>query len=118
MFASERKFKHVSLEALLEILPFNDSNKVYLDLLSPEANIYASTKDFKDYETVVYVKQFLYAGVNEGDYVGWVELKNRDGKVITSSYLVSAETAKANSDESDNVTVFQKFINKIKEGLS
>ena len=90
--------------------------QVSVKLSSPLS--FASTKDFKDYETVVYVKQFLYAGVNEGDYVGWVELKNRDGKVITSSYLVSAETAKANSDESDNVTVFQKFINKIKEGLS
>lgn len=90
--------------------------QVSVKLSSPLS--FASTKDFKDYETVVYVKKFLYAGVNEGDYVGWVELKNRDGKVITSSYLVSAETAKANSDESDNVTVFQKFINKIKEGLS
>ncbi len=79
---------------------------------------FASTKDFKDYETVVYVKQFLYAGVNEGDYVGWVELKNKDGKVITSSYLVSAENAKATEVEGDNITVFQKIINKIKEGLS
>ena len=94
----------------------SQKKQVSVKLSSPLS--FASTKDFKDYETVVYVKQFLYAGVNEGDYVGWVELKNRDGKVITSSYLVSAETAKANSDESDNVTVFQKFINKIKEGLS
>ena len=90
--------------------------QVSVKLSSPLS--FASTKDFKDYETVVYVKQFLYAGVNEGDYVGWVELKNRDGKVITSSYLVSAETAKADFDEFQNVTVFQKFINKIKEGLS
>ena len=94
----------------------SQKKQVSVKLSSPLS--FASTKGFKDYETVVYVKQFLYAGVNEGDYVGWVELKNRDGKVITSSYLVSAETAKANSDESDNVTVFQKFINKIKEGLS
>ena len=94
----------------------SQKKQVSVKLSSPLS--FASTKDFKDYETVVYVKQFLYAGVNEGDYVGWVELKNRDGKVITSSYLVSAETAKANSDESDNVTVFQKIINKIKEGLS
>ena len=94
----------------------SQKKQVSVKLSSPLS--FASTKDFKDYETVVYVKQFLYAGVNEGDYVGWVELKNRDGKVITSSYLVSAETAKANSDESDNITVFQKFINKIKEGLS
>ncbi len=94
------------------------SQKKYVSVKLSTPLSFASTKDFKDYETVVYVKQFLYAGVNEGDYVGWVELKNKDGKVITSSYLVSAETAKANSDESDNVTVFQKFINKIKEGLS
>lgn len=94
----------------------SQKKQVSIKLSSPLS--FASTKDFKDYETVVYVKQFLYAGVNEGDYVGWVELKNKDGKVITSSYLVSAETAKANSGESDNVTVFQKFINKIKEGLS
>lgn len=94
----------------------SQKKQVSVKLSSPLS--FASTKDFKDYETVVYVKPFLYAGVNEGDYVGWVELKNKDGKVITSSYLVSAETAKADSDEFQNVTVFQKFINKIKEGLS
>ena len=94
----------------------SQKKQVSVKLSSPLS--FASTKDFKDYETVVYVKPFLYAGVNEGDYVGWVELKNKDGKVITSSYLVSAETAKADFDEFQNVTVFQKFINKIKEGLS
>lgn len=94
----------------------SQKKQVSIKLSSPLS--FASTKDFKDYETVVYVKPFLYAGVNEGDYVGWVELKNKDGKVITSSYLVSAETAKADSDEIQNVTVFQKIINKIKEGLS
>lgn len=94
----------------------SQKKQVSVKLSSPLS--FASTKDFKDYETVVYVKPFLYAGVNEGDYVGWVELKNKDGKVITSSYLVSAETAKADSDEIQNVTVFQKIINKIKEGLS
>lgn len=94
----------------------SQKKQVSVKLSSPLS--FASTKDFKDYETVVYVKPFLYAGVNEGDYVGWVEIKNKDGKVITSSYLVSAETAKADSDEIQDVTVFQKFINKIKEGLS
>lgn len=94
----------------------SQKKQVSVKLSSPLS--FASTKDFKDYETVVYVKPFLYAGVNEGDYVGWVELKNKDGIVITSSYLVSAETAKADFDEFQNVTVFQKFINKIKEGLS
>ncbi len=94
----------------------SQKKQVSVKLSSPLS--FASTKDFKDYETVVYVKPFLYAGVNEGDYVGWVELKNKDGKVITSSYLVSAETAKADFDEFQNITVFQKFINKIKEGLS
>lgn len=94
----------------------SQKKQVSVKLSSPLS--FASTKDFKDYETVVYVKPFLYAGVNEGDYVGWIELKNKDGKVITSSYLVSAETAKADFDEFQNVTVFQKFINKIKEGLS
>ena len=94
----------------------SQKKQVSVKLSSPLS--FASTKDFKDYETVVYVKPFLYAGVNEGDYVGWVEIKNKDGKIITSSYLVSAETAKADFDEFQNVTVFQKFINKIKEGLS
>lgn len=94
----------------------SDKKTVGVKLSSPLS--FYSTSDFKDYETVIYVKPFLYAGVNEGDYVGWVEVKNKNGKVITSSYLLCDSNADINNAETNDITVFQKIINKIKEGLS
>lgn len=99
-------------------IPVVGSKKKYVSVKLSSPLSFASSVDFVDYETVVYVLPFLYADVNKGDYVGWVEIKNNDGKVIDSSYLLCAQAAQIENNENGNTTVFQKIINKIKEGLS
>lgn len=79
---------------------------------------FSATSDYKSYKTAVYAEPFLYAGVCKGDYVGWVDVVNGDGKVIKRAYLVSTETASAKEITNNGETVFQKILNKIRKGLS
>lgn len=49
--------------------------------------VYKATNDLK---VKCFLPHFLYAGVKKGDYLGWVELQNKNGKVLKRVYLVSS----------------------------
>lgn len=94
------------------------SEKKYVGVELSSPLLFSAAADFTSYKTVVYAKPFLYAGVLKGDYVGRVDVVNKEGKVIKSSYLISTESAPAKEIEDNGKTVFQKILNKIRKGLS
>ncbi len=99
-------------------IPVVGSEKAFVGVTLSAPLTFAATEEFKDYETYVYAKKFLYAGVKKGDYIGWVEVKNKNGKIITTSYILCADSAPIANTDNQNVSVFRKILNKIKEGLS
>lgn len=99
-------------------IPVVGSEKKLVGVKLSSPLTFSATEEFKDYETYVYAKKFLYADVKKGDYVGWVEMRNKNGKLITISYLVSAESAPLAVSDNQEVSVFRRILNKIKEGLS
>ncbi len=78
-----------------------------------------SVKPYEDYEFVVYLPRFVYAGVKQGEISGRVDLVSKNGAVIDSSALVFTTDAPEKVLENNkNTGFFKKLINKITEGLS
>ncbi len=76
-------------------------------------------KDYDDYETVIYIPRFVYAGIKKGDVSGRVDLVSKNGAVIDSSPLVFASDAPEKIIQKNKKTsFFEKLKNKFKEGLS
>ena len=99
-------------------IPVVGSEKPFVNVTLSSPLYFYGTKEFKDYEVCVYVEQFLYPGVKKGDYSGWVELRTKNGKIIMKSYILCADSVSVADFDNENVSVFRKILNKIKEGLS
>ncbi len=78
-----------------------------------------SVKKYDDYETVIYLPRFVYAGVKKGDVSGRVDLVSKNGTIIDSSSLIFTDDApEIVIDKKEKSSFLKKLKNKIKEGLS
>ncbi len=95
----------------------SDESDLKVELATP-LEIY-SVKPYADYEFVIYLPRFVYAGVERGEISGRVDLVSKNGTVIDSSTLVFVTDAPERATEiNKNIGFFKKLINKITEGLS
>lgn len=78
-----------------------------------------SVKPYEDYEMVIYLPRFVYAGVKKGDVSGRVDLVSRNGTIIDSSTLVfTSDAPEKMTQNNKKISFWQKLKNKFKEGLS
>lgn len=99
-------------------IPVVGSHKSFV-IAEPSSTLsFHCTKNFDGYSTEIYVNHFLYAGVNKGECVGWVEIKNKNGDIIASSYLLADSNATLKTYTTKSEGAFSKFIKKIRKGLS
>ncbi len=78
-----------------------------------------SVKPYEDYEMVIYLPRFVYAGVKKGDVSGRVDLVSKNGTIIDSSTLVFTSDAPEKMIQNNKkISFWQKLKNKFKEGLS
>ncbi len=76
-------------------------------------------KKHEDYELVIYLPKFVYAGVKKGDISGRVDLVSKNGTIIDSSSLIFTDDAPEKViDKKEKSSFFTKLKNKFKEGLS
>ncbi len=95
----------------LSVAVVNSSKKSVALTLSKKLYI-PYTTDVASYETVYYIPQFVYAGVNKGDYLGEVELYTEKGILIDKAYLIANENAtQLKPKEAKQKTLFEKILN-------
>ncbi len=88
----------------------NSSKKELSFKLSRDIYIPYAQKSVK-YGISFYIPRFLYAGINKGDYVGWVELHTESGILIDKVYLLADEKADALKYERENKqTLIEKIL--------
>lgn len=119
---SFNKLKRINVNTDCESIqiPVVGGNEKYVKaaLLTPLC--FWATENFEGYKTETYVTPFLYAGINKNDCLGRVAVLNKQGKVITFSYLYAVEDVAPSVTETqkEDKPFYKKIIENIKEGLS
>lgn len=80
-----------------------------------DKDLFYTSENEKQTETIVYCEKFLYADVKKGDIVGRVKVFSEDEALLCESSLISMENAPVNFKEKEKtITLFDKIINFLK----
>ncbi len=116
---NEVKIKTVCFDEKTVKIPVVGSQKKYIDVcLSDEMKIPSSEEVTKSVDFRVYCEPFVYAGVEKGEILGFVEAINSQGIVISQSYLLAQEPAPLNFTENTEPPTIWEKLKKFTEGLS